>query len=205
MKMCVKISEKTWWNPFSKANERVIVDPSVTFSRAYLWLYLMINIEPLSRSISMVMVEKYIGFWAAFLMPTALLCKSSNLSRLLPELIRLGICPIIMLACNKRHVSILRDGPVLWSTLGERWSWNVVEWWVLIPRDIKSHFAHRLLSRRTINAPGFWDDARPSHMTIRPNWMIFADEWVDDLIRGLKECSVLLWFPFCSKLQCLNY
>jgi len=128
MKLCVKISEKIWWNPFSKANERVIVDPSVTFSRAYLWLYLMINIEPLCRSISMVMAENYLGFWAAFLMPTALLCKFSDLSRLIPKLIRLGIYPIIMLACKKRHVSILRDGPVLWSTLGERWSWNVVEW-----------------------------------------------------------------------------
>jgi len=73
--MCVKIMEKKWWDPFSKTGERVIMDPSVTISRVYLWFYLMINVGSLSGSISMVMAEKYVGFWVAFLMPTALLCE----------------------------------------------------------------------------------------------------------------------------------
>ena len=52
--------------------ERVIVDPAVTNTRIFLYFYLCINIGALAGQIGMVYVEKYVGFWAAFLIPTAL-------------------------------------------------------------------------------------------------------------------------------------
>lgn len=45
--------------------ERVIVDPSVTNSRIFLYFYFCVNIGSLTGQISMVYVEKYIGFWLA--------------------------------------------------------------------------------------------------------------------------------------------
>ncbi|KAL2866143.1 POT family-domain-containing protein [Aspergillus lucknowensis] len=52
--------------------EPVIVDPAVTNSRIFLWFYFFINVGSLSGQISMVYVEKYRGFWLAFLIPTIL-------------------------------------------------------------------------------------------------------------------------------------
>ncbi|KAG6035919.1 hypothetical protein E4U41_005886 [Claviceps citrina] len=51
---------------------RVIVDPAVTNTRIFLYFYLCINIGSLAGQIGMVYVEKYVGFWLAFLVPTAL-------------------------------------------------------------------------------------------------------------------------------------
>jgi POT family proton-dependent oligopeptide transporter len=52
--------------------ERVIVDPAVTNTRIFLYFYLCINVGSLTGQIGMVYVEKYVGFWLAFLIPTAL-------------------------------------------------------------------------------------------------------------------------------------
>ncbi|KAL3462151.1 POT family-domain-containing protein [Aspergillus heterothallicus] len=52
--------------------ERVIVDPSITNSRIFLWYYFFINVGSLTGQISMVYVEKYVGFWLAYLIPTIL-------------------------------------------------------------------------------------------------------------------------------------
>ncbi|KAG6134093.1 hypothetical protein E4U28_005905 [Claviceps purpurea] len=55
-----------------RKGQRVIVDPAVTNTRIFLYFYLCINIGSLSGQIGMVYVEKYVGFWLAFLIPTAL-------------------------------------------------------------------------------------------------------------------------------------
>ncbi|KAK5996913.1 putative peptide transporter ptr2 [Cladobotryum mycophilum] len=54
------------------SGERVIIDPAVTNTRIFLYFYLCINIGSLSGQIGMVYVEKYVGFWAAFLIPTGM-------------------------------------------------------------------------------------------------------------------------------------
>lgn len=54
------------------SGERVIVDPAVTNTRIFLYFYLAINIGSLAGQISMVYVEKYVGFWLAFLIPTGM-------------------------------------------------------------------------------------------------------------------------------------
>lgn len=55
-----------------RKGERVVVDPAVTNTRIFLYFYLAINIGSLTGQIGMVYVEKYVGFWLAFLIPTAL-------------------------------------------------------------------------------------------------------------------------------------
>ncbi|RCI08656.1 hypothetical protein L249_4640 [Ophiocordyceps polyrhachis-furcata BCC 54312] len=55
-----------------RKGERVIVDPAVTNTRIFLYFYFCINVGSLTGQIGMVYVEKYVGFWVAFLIPTAL-------------------------------------------------------------------------------------------------------------------------------------
>ncbi|QIW95976.1 hypothetical protein AMS68_001494 [Peltaster fructicola] len=50
-----------------KSGERVIVDPAVTIQRIYMVFYACINIGSLSP-IATVYLEKYIGFWSAYLL-----------------------------------------------------------------------------------------------------------------------------------------
>ncbi|KAM0261384.1 hypothetical protein ACHAQJ_002236 [Trichoderma viride] len=54
------------------SGERVIIDPAVTNTRIFLYFYFAINLGSLAGQISMVYVEKYVGFWLAFLIPTGM-------------------------------------------------------------------------------------------------------------------------------------
>ena len=47
------------------SGERIIVDPSVTTARMFLWFYMCINIGSLVGQIAMVYAEKYVGFYLA--------------------------------------------------------------------------------------------------------------------------------------------
>ncbi|KAF7554385.1 hypothetical protein G7Z17_g2938 [Cylindrodendrum hubeiense] len=82
-----------------ESGERVIVDPAVTNTRIFLYFYLCINLGSLAGQIGMVYVEKYVGFWLAFLIPTALFM----------------IAPIV-LAINKKHYKL---SPPTGSVLGK--------------------------------------------------------------------------------------
>lgn len=46
----------------------------------------------------------------------------------------------------------------------------------------------------------FWERVKPSKLGDRkPEWMIFDDEWVDEVARGMKACKVFLWYPlYCE-------
>jgi len=47
-----------------------------------------------------------------------------------------------------------------------------------------------------MTADDFWENAKPSNIKgERPTWMTFDDNWVDEVRRGLKACSVFGWFP----------
>ncbi|KAL3419872.1 POT family protein [Phlyctema vagabunda] len=148
--------------------ERVIMDPTVTISRVYLYFYLMINIGSLVGSIGMVYAEKYVGFWLSFLLPTIMLC----------------LCPMVLIACKGRYKMTQPTGSTfskalkLWKlAMGNRWSWN--------PFTL----------RRNIKAPGFWEAVMPSKISNKPVWMTFDDAWVDEVRRGLLACKVFLWYP----------
>ncbi|KAG9315165.1 POT family-domain-containing protein [Chiua virens] len=53
----------------TKSGERVIVDPTLTASRIYMYFYLFINIGALIGQIGMVYAEKYVGYWLAYTAP----------------------------------------------------------------------------------------------------------------------------------------
>ncbi|KAF3931142.1 hypothetical protein ABW20_dc0109603 [Dactylellina cionopaga] len=53
------------------SGERVVVEPSLTVQRIYMIFYLMINIGSLSTLVT-TPLEKYVGFWAAYLLPLAM-------------------------------------------------------------------------------------------------------------------------------------
>ncbi|KAI0777719.1 oligopeptide transporter [Trametes elegans] len=154
----------------TKSGERVIVDPMMTISRVYMYFYLFTNVGSLIGQISMAYSEKYVGFWLAYTLPT----------------IVFGLCPFVLYFGRNLYNTTPPQGSVLAQSLRiwrqamkGRWSWNPVTTW------------------RNMNLPDFWDSAKPSHYSdaTRPRWMSFDDEWVDEVKRGFKACSVFMWYP----------
>lgn len=58
-----------------------------------------------------------------------------------------------------------------------------------------------------MKADDFWENAKPSRQTVesRPAWMTFDDSWVDEVRRGLKACTVFLWYPLYCEFQLLQH
>lgn len=84
-----------------KNGERVIVDPELTVSRSYLYLYLMLNIGAVTGSSGMVYAEKLVGFWLAYIIPLAFFFMS----------------PWVLLWGRKRYVRSPPSGSVLSQTV----------------------------------------------------------------------------------------
>ncbi|KAL8830563.1 MAG: hypothetical protein Q9170_005681 [Blastenia crenularia] len=152
-----------------KSGERTIVDPTMTVSRIYMYFYLMINVGALAGQIGMVYAEKYVGYWLSFVLPTAMfLC-----------------CPVIMFLMRNKYArrpptgSVIAKALKLWALATKgRWSINPV-------RTVKN-----------MRADDFWENVKPSHLgQNKPAWMTFDDIWVDEVRRGLKACTVFLWYP----------
>jgi len=153
-----------------KTGERVIIDPAKTASRIYMYFYLMINLGALIGQIGMVYAEKYVGFWLAYLLPTAVLC----------------LCPGVMLWCRNKYVRTPPQGSVLgpafrlfiYAQKG-RWSFSPIT------------------TYKRLNDGTMWEAVKPSNIpeAERPSWMTFDDKWVAEVRRGFHACSVFLWFP----------
>lgn len=158
----------------TKNGERVIIDPIMTVSRIYMYFYLFINIGALVGQIGMTYSEKYVGFWLAYTLPTIIFL----------------LCPIVLFIGRNRYVRTPPTGSVfvtavrLWRYASKgRWSLNPVRAW------------------RQLTADDFWENAKPSRVVARsgeegkPKWMVFDDQWVDEVRRGLKACGVFCWIP----------
>jgi POT family proton-dependent oligopeptide transporter len=158
-----------------KTGERVISDPNITISRIFLYFYMFINIGSLTGQIGMVYVEKYVGFWCAFLLPTIMFC----------------MCPVVLWVFKSKYHQSPPTGSVLikaWKLLGlaskGKWSINPVA------------------TRRNLKSERFWEDVKPSHLgESKPSWMTFDDAWVDQVARGLRACSCFTWIPLYCKLH----
>jgi len=152
-----------------KTGERVISDPNITVSRIFLYFYMFINIGSLTGQIGMVYVEKYIGFWCSFLLPTIMFC----------------LCPVVLWFCrNKYHRSPPTGSVLLRATkligLAQKGKWS----------------ANPITTRRNFKADNFWEDVKPSKFGAnKPSWMQFDDAWVDQVARGLRACSCFTWVP----------
>lgn len=149
--------------------ERVIVDPTQTIGRIFLYFYLLINCGSLAGSISMVFAEKYVGFWLSYTLPTAVLL----------------VCVPVLYFAKRRYVLSPPQGSVLGQAFkllrlilkGQK-SWNPATF------------------RKNVKAPGFWDRAKPSQMgPNKPDFVLWDDAWVDEVRRGISACKVFLWYP----------
>jgi POT family proton-dependent oligopeptide transporter len=148
--------------------ERVIVDPVVTTSRIFLYFYMCINIGSLVGSIGMVYAEKYVGFWLSFLLPTIMFL----------------FCPAVLIACHKYYVLTPPTGSVF-ATFCKLIGMSMKGQWSINPaRTVKN-----------LRDPMFWERVKPSNVSSRPEWMTFDDAWVEEVRRGLKACTVFLWYP----------
>jgi POT family proton-dependent oligopeptide transporter len=150
--------------------ERVIRDPTATVNRAYMLWYLFTNLGALLGILTMPYVEKYVGFWLAWLIPT----------------IMYVLCPLVLISCRRRYQHTEPEASVfskalklLLLTQKGRWSLNPLETW------------------RRFKRSSVWDSVKPSSIepSQRPTWMTFDDAWVDEIRRGLKACKVFIWYP----------
>ncbi|KAJ7150122.1 peptide transporter PTR2A [Mycena crocata] len=161
----------------TSSGERVIVDPSLTISRVYMYFYLFINIGALLGQIGMTYSERYVGFWLAYTLPTVIFL----------------LCPIVLFFGRNRYVRSPPTGSVLATAL-RLWRYAVRE----RLRGIR-WIVHPVKAVRALRAPGFWDAAKPTAVEARdggrPAWMNFDDQWVDEVRRGLGACGVFCWFP----------
>jgi POT family proton-dependent oligopeptide transporter len=153
-----------------KNGERVIVDPAVTIARVYNWFYFFINTGALIGQITMVYAERYIGFWLAFLLPTAMYC----------------LAPLIMVGCRKMYHRTPPAGNVLGPAVKLLWTGTKGRWHL-----------NPLATYRHMHDGTFWENLKPSKVQgAKPAWMeTFDDAWVDEVARGWAACSVFLWFP----------
>ncbi|ESK92850.1 oligopeptide transporter [Moniliophthora roreri MCA 2997] len=152
----------------TESGERVIVDPAQTVSRIYMYFYLFTNIGSLVGQICMVYAENYVGFWLSFTLPTIVFL----------------ICPAVLFFGRKRYVRSPPNGSVLASSM-LLWRFAAKGKWSINP----------VATFKNMTSDAFWEDVKPSRQAQRPQWMTFDDQWVDEVRRGLKACSVFLWYP----------
>ncbi|CAK5277965.1 unnamed protein product [Mycena citricolor] len=151
--------------------ERVIVDPKLTVSRIYMYFYLVINIGALLGQFSMTYTEKYLGYWPAFALPTAVFL----------------LCPLILFLGRNRYVRSPPSGSVLFTFIrlmrfGSRRRWS------LNPFRMYANFTRG----------DFWETVTPSRIppAKQARWMKGLDDtWVTEVRRGLGACAVFAWFP----------
>ncbi|KAG5638605.1 hypothetical protein H0H81_011495 [Sphagnurus paluster] len=152
-----------------KNGERVIVDPSLTISRLYMYFYLFINVGALVGQIGMTYSEKYVGFWLAYTLPTVVFL----------------LCPIVLFFGRNRYVRSPPTGSILPTCL-RLWRFAAKGRWSLNP----------VRTYKQLTADDFWENAKPSKQgENKPRWMTFDDQWVDEVNRGLKACGVFCWYP----------
>ncbi|KAF8148069.1 peptide transporter PTR2A [Crassisporium funariophilum] len=154
----------------TNSGERVIVDPTLTISRVYMYFYLFINVGALVGQIGMTYSEKFVGFYLSYTLPTVVFL----------------LCPIVLYVGRNRYIRSAPTGSVL-ATAIRLWRYAARGKWSLNP----------VRTYKNLNAPGFWENAKPSKHTAedRPAWMTFDDQWVDEVQRGIKACGVFCWYP----------
>lgn len=154
----------------TKSGERVIRDPQVTYSRVFLYFYLMINLGSLAGSIGMVYAERYIGFWLAYALPTFLFF----------------IAPVVLIGCKKFYKLQPPTESVLskaFKTLGlaSQGCWS----------------ANPLQTIKNFKRDDFWERVKPSRLGENaPDFLKGVDDaWVDQVARGFNACKVFTWLP----------
>ncbi|KAF8677524.1 Peptide transporter PTR2A [Rhizoctonia solani] len=161
------------------SGETVLVDPSLTVQRTFLYFYMMINCGSLV-SLTTTFAEKYVGFWLAYALPTFVFL----------------LIPPVLVWGNKRYHKTPPRGSILVESFRVfriaargKWSINPV----------------RLFKNFT--SPDFWDSAKPSYYLNKrtgesgagagtvPSAITWDDEFADEVMRAMKACKVFAFFP----------
>ncbi|GAA5862560.1 hypothetical protein JCM8547_002104 [Rhodosporidiobolus lusitaniae] len=150
-----------------KNGERVIVDPSQTAARMYMWYYMCVNVGALAGQLGMAYAARNHGYWLAFLLPTIVFATT----------------PIVLYLGKNRYV---RSPPAGHSVLGKAMrtlsvcfkgkglnpkSWYAADFW----------------------QPAY--DVAELPASERPSWATWDATWVSEVRRGFKACQVFAYLP----------
>jgi POT family proton-dependent oligopeptide transporter len=118
-------------------------------------------------------VSRHMGFVVAFAIPTKVFLN----------------CAAILYFCGHRRKWIKATPPagvpvlgpslkLVWRGARGRWYWNSVA------------------TMRHMSDGTFWTDVKRVTLgTRRPGWMVWGDEWIEEVAREWRVCGVLLWLP----------
>lgn len=140
------------------------------------------------------------GFWLAYTLPTIIFL----------------LCPIVLFIGRNRYVRTPPTGSVF-VTAVRLWRYASKGRWVVFYVSYCSSLVKLNAFRcrwslnpvrawRQLTADDFWENAKPSRVVARsgeegkPKWMVFDDQWVDEVRRGLKACGVFCWIPLWCEL-----
>lgn len=152
-----------------KSGEKVIVDPTLSISRLFMYFYAAINIGAIVGQVGMVYAVKQHGYWLAYL---------------LPALVFLLCIPVLAFG-GKYYVKTPPAGSILSTAL---------RFFAFAAKGKMS--LNPVTTFKALFAANFWEDAKPSRQTgPLPSWMNFDDQWVDELRRAVKACQVFVFFP----------
>jgi len=163
------------------SGERVIVDPNVTITRIYNIFYWCINVGSLS-SIATSESERQVGFWLAYLIPSAVfLCT-----------------PVVLLASYKLYYKVPPKGSIVLEVMSAtKIASGASGFW-------KNPF------KKTNGS--MWEYAKPTYYLTRSekgeqprqltdverrraSRIVWDDAFVDEVKRTLRACQIFLFYP----------
>lgn len=157
------------------SGERVIVDPTMTISRIYSLFYWCINVGSLSAILT-TQLERRIGFWAAFTLPTVVF---------------LGT-PIILIRGSKLYVKIPPQGSIL------------VEVYGVLRIAFEGALSRPLSFLQETRTVGVWNRAKPSYLermreagarTTDISMVTWDDSFVNEVRETARACQIAIYFP----------
>ncbi|TFK95693.1 peptide transporter PTR2B [Pterulicium gracile] len=151
------------------SGETVIYSPPLTIQSIYLYFYAAINLGA-AGAISASFLARDNGYWAAFLVPTAIFC----------------VVPVVLAVGKKKYVVTPPRGSILLETLRVL-RMAMAPAWSLNPA----------YTCRVIKSDGFWDAAKPSHYPAGqvPAHITWDDEFVGEVARTCNACGVFMFLP----------
>lgn len=169
-----------------KSGERVVVDPNATMQRLFNLFYFFINLGACLK-IATVYLEKDVGFWASFLLPTALAC----------------LMPIVLIIGNKHYVKVPPRGSILVEAMRvlrlvvrRAASWNVLQFRRNLANGVADHTG-RMVSTWEAAKPATimaMQEAKGTEVT-RPKWLTWDATFVEELQRTMRACAIFAYYP----------
>lgn len=183
-----QVTERKAYTKELPSGERVIVDPNATMQRLFSMFYCAINIGACLK-IATVYLEKDIGFWASFLLPTAL-------SLLMPAILLFG---------HRRYVKIAPRGSVLLEAIrvlrivvAKAASWNPITFARNLSADYQISPTERAGIFHFAKPSTIMEEARVANGGVdvgRPSWLTWDATFADELARTLRACAIFIFLP----------